>query len=88
MFRAVRRLPFFKILAIGRLALQARRHLQSLTPAERRRLAELARHGRHLSPADRDELRRLVSRLEPSVFARSAVRAFSPFGLPGRGRRR
>jgi hypothetical protein len=90
MLSLVRRLPFFRILAIGRLALVARRHLQSLTPAERRRLAELVRRGRSLSPAERDEVRTLVARLEPGVFARAAIDAFSPVGIPGRlwGRRR
>jgi hypothetical protein len=90
MLSLVKKLPFFKILAIGRLALQARRHLQSLTPAERRRLAELVRHGRHLSPPEREELRHLVARLEPGVLARAAIGAFSPVGIPGRrwGKRR
>jgi hypothetical protein len=88
MLRVVRRLPFFRILAIGRLALTARRHLQSLSPAERRRLAELVRHGRNLSPAERGELRTLVARLEPGAFARAAAAAFSPVGLPGRFGRR
>jgi hypothetical protein len=88
MFKVVRRLPFFRILAIGRLALVARRHLQSLSPIERRRMAELVRHGRSLTPAERDELRTLVSRLEPGVFARTAADAFSPGGLPGRRSRR
>jgi hypothetical protein len=88
MFKLVGRLPFFKILAIARLALTARRHLQSLTPAERHRLAQLVRHGRGLSPAERDELRALVARLEPGVFARAAVNAFSPVRIPGVMRRR
>jgi hypothetical protein len=88
MFRAVRRLPFFRILAIARLAMAARRHLQSLTPAERRRLGELVRRGRQLSPAERGELRTLVSRLEPGVLARAAADTFSPVGIPGRMRRR
>jgi hypothetical protein len=88
MLSLVRRLPFFRILAIARLAMTARHHLQSLTPDERRRLVQLARHGRGLSPAERSELRTLVSRLEPGVFARAAVNAFSPIGIPGRLRRR
>jgi len=88
MLGVVRRLPFFRILAIARLALTARRHLQSLSPIERRRLAELVRHGRHLSPAERVELRGLVAKLEPGAFARSAAAAFSPVGLPGRFARR
>ncbi len=86
MFRLVRRMPFFRLLAIGQLALVARRHLQNLAPAERRRLAELARRGRSATPAERDELRALVARLEPRVFAGAAARAFSPVRLPRRYR--
>jgi hypothetical protein len=88
MFKAVGRLPFFKILAIARLAMTARRHIRSLTPAERRRLAELVRHGRNLTPAERTELRTLVSKLEPGLFARAAADAFSPIRIPGLMRRR
>jgi hypothetical protein len=88
MFKAVRAIPFFKILAIARFAMTARRHLQSLSPDERRRLVSLARHGRSLTPAERDELRALVARLEPGVLARAAFGAFSPVGLPGRFMRR
>ena len=43
MFRMIRRLPFFKVVAIVQLALLARRHLGALTPDERRRMAALAR---------------------------------------------
>jgi hypothetical protein len=37
-FRLFRTLPWFRVLAISKLALTARRHLRNLTPAERRRL--------------------------------------------------
>jgi hypothetical protein len=91
MFRAARRLPFFRILAIAQLALTARRHLRALTPGERRRMAELARRGRSLTPEERDELRGLVGKLEPRAFAGAVADAFSPIPLSGRvigGRRR
>jgi len=91
MFRTVRRLPFFKILAIAQIALLARRHLIGLTGAERRRLAELMRHSHHLSAPERRELRDLVMKLEPRVFAVTAADHMSPFPLPKRvlgGRRR
>jgi hypothetical protein len=84
MFRLVRRLPFFRVLAVAQLALLARRHLQALTPAERSRMAELARHGRNLSPAERTELRTLAGKLQPRAFAAAAADAFSP--MPGTGR--
>jgi hypothetical protein len=84
MFRLARRLPFFRLLAIVQLALLARRHLQALSPAERRRMTELARRGRSLTPAEKSELRDLAGRLEPRAFAGAAADAFSPFPLPGR----
>jgi hypothetical protein len=90
MFRTVRRMPFFRVLAIAQLALLARRHLRGLTPAERRRMAELARHGRSLTPDERNELRDLAGRLQPGAFAGAVADAFSPVPLPRRftGRRR
>jgi hypothetical protein len=91
MFRTVRAIPFFKILAIAQVALLARRHIVALTPMERRRLAELVRHGHHLSADERHELRDLVMKLEPRAFAVYAADKMSPFPLPKRmlgGRRR
>jgi hypothetical protein len=89
MFRTIRRLPFFKLVAFVQLALLARRHLGALTPAERRRMAELARHPRKLTPAERRELRDLALKLEPRAFAGAAADHLSPFPLPrklrGRG---
>ena len=84
MFRAVRRVPIMRVIAVAQLALLARRHLQSLSPAERHRMAELARHGRSLTPAERSELRDLAGKLEPRAFAGAAADAFSPFPLPRR----
>jgi hypothetical protein len=91
MFGLARRLPFLKVLAIVQLALLARRHLQALSPAERRRMTELARRGRGLTPAERTELRELAGKLEPRAFAGAIADAFSPIPLSGRvirGRRR
>ena len=56
MFRTVRHLPLFKVIAIVQLALLARRHLGVLTPDERRRAARLVRNARKLTPAERHEL--------------------------------
>jgi hypothetical protein len=89
MFRTVRRLPLFKVIAVVQLALLARRHLSALTPAERHRMADLARHGYHLSPAERSELRGLASKLEPGAFVAAAANRLAPFPVPRRfGRRR
>jgi hypothetical protein len=84
MFGLARRLPFFKLLAIVQLALLARRHLQALSPAERRRMSELARRGRSLTPTERTELRELAGKLEPRAFAGAVADALSPFPLPKR----
>jgi hypothetical protein len=87
MFKAARALPFARIFAIAQFVLLARRHLRGLTPGERRRMLELVRRGPRVTPAERDELRRLVSKLEPRAFAFAATRTLSPFRMPG-GRRR
>lgn len=88
-FRLIRRMPMFRLLALAQVAMLARKHYQGLEPADRRRLGELVRRGRSLQPAERDELRALVAKLEPKAFAGAAVAAFSPFGMPRRfmGRR-
>jgi hypothetical protein len=91
MFRTVRRLPLFKLIAVVQLALLARRHFGALTPSERRRMGELARRGHRLSPSERHELRVLASKLEPGAFAAAAADHLSPFPMPRRvlgGRRR
>jgi hypothetical protein len=86
----LRRLPFFKILAFGQIALLAKRHLDRLQPAERKRLAELVRRGFKLDKKERKELTRLLGKLEPRAFAAGAADAFSPLPLPRRltGRRK
>lgn len=91
MFGVARRLPFFRVLAVVKLALLARRHLQDLTPSERHRMAELTRHGLHLEPAERRELRELAGKLHPRAFAGAIAEELSPIPLPRRltrGRRR
>jgi hypothetical protein len=93
MIRSLGRLPFFKILAVVQVALLARRHLGAMSAADRRRIAELARHGHKLSPAERHEFIELAAKLEPRAFAVAAADRFSPLPLPkrllsGRGSRR
>jgi hypothetical protein len=80
--RMMRRLPWLKVLAIAEVAMLARRHLQALPPADRQRLGELVRRGHRLQPSERDELRGLLTRLEPRAFAAGAADAFSPVPLP------
>ena len=82
MLRLLRRLPFFRVLAIAKTVLLARRHLQKLEPVDRRRLGELVRRGRRMSAAEREELRRLLAKLEPRAFAFATADAFSPGPIP------
>ena len=89
MFRMLKRMPFFRLLAIGRTTLLARRHFQRLEPKDRRRLAELVRRGHRMSAKERDDLLRVLGKLGPREFAFAAADAFSPIPLPKRlaGRR-
>jgi len=84
----LRRLPMFKLLAIGEIALLARNHVSLLEPYERRRLLELVRKGRggtrRLTGDEREELARLVAKAEPRRFAGLAVDRLSPIPLPRR----
>jgi hypothetical protein len=80
----IRRLPFFKLVALVQVALLARRHVQALTPMERRRMGELARHAHKLSPQERQELVNLALKLEPRAFAGAVADRMSPVPLPKR----
>ncbi len=86
----VRRLPVFRLLAIGEIALLARDHVSKLDPEERRRLLALVRKGkgrtRDLSVEERDELQRLVAKAEPRLFVGTAADKLSPVPLPRRFR--
>ena len=85
MFRLLKKMPLFRVLAIGRTALLARRHLRRLDPDDRHRLLELVRKGRGMRPGERDELRVILSKLGPREFAYATADAFSPVKLPRRG---
>jgi hypothetical protein len=84
----LRRLPVFKLLAVGEIVLLARSHLRRLTPDERRRFIALMREGRgrprNLSQSERDELGALVAKAEPRVLAGTALQKLSPVPLPRR----
>jgi hypothetical protein len=86
--RLGRGLPVVQIWILGRLALLAGRHVAKLDPQERRRLAMLVARGRgrpsKLSAPDAAELRRLVGKLEPRLFAGHAVTRLSPLPVPKR----
>jgi hypothetical protein len=78
----LRRMPFFKVLAIGQALLLARRHLRLLSPRDRRRLSQLVRRGPRMNRRERAELRRLIGKLEPRMLAAGTADAFSPVPLP------
>jgi hypothetical protein len=84
----LKRLPIFKLLALGEIAILAREHLVQLKPAERRRLVHLVQTSRgrkgNLSDAERRELAGLLGKLEPRVFAGTAADKLSPVPLPKR----
>ncbi len=82
MFGFVRRMPFFKLLAVGQTVLLAHRHYRHLDSADRRRLSALVRKGRGMSAGEREELRGLLGKLEPRAFAFAAADALSPLPLP------
>ena len=82
--RLAKQVPLLKVLTIAQLGLLARKHVQNLTPAERRRIFELVREGRRLSDADRTELRALTAKLDPLAFAGAAADHLSPFPLSRR----
>jgi hypothetical protein len=84
MFRALKAMPFLKLLAVAKTLQLARRHFRRLDAGERRRLAELLRRGRGMDDAERGELRRLLGKLEPRQFAFTTANAFSPVRLPRR----
>jgi hypothetical protein len=75
-------LPLVRILAIGRTVLLARRHYRRLDVSDRRRLAELVRHGPAMSRAERNELVNILVKLEPRAFAVATAHAFSPVKIP------
>ena len=85
MFRLLKKMPLFRLIAIAKTALLARRHLRRLDPDDRRRLLELVRKGRRMRPGERDELRTILAKLGPREFAYATADAFSPVKLPRRG---
>lgn len=84
MASALRRIPILKLVAAVELALVARRHVQRLTPKERRRLLKLIVRPQRLTRSDRRERKRLVGKLEARAFAGTAAEKLSPVPLPKR----
>ena len=84
----LRGVPILRLLALSEIALLARAHLTMLEPKERRRVLELFRTARgrmsNLSASERRELKALIAKAEPRVFAGAAVEKLSPVSVPGR----
>jgi hypothetical protein len=82
----LRRVPLARLVLLGELAMLAKIHFERLTPAERRRLVLLVKNAKgwpqNLSEREQRELKKLVAKVEPKVFANEAVERFSP--LAGR----
>ena len=86
--RMARGLPVVELLMLARVALLAGSHIARLDTSERRRLIALVRASRgrprRLGSDDEAELRGLVAKLEPRLFAGSAVDKLSPLPIPKR----
>lgn len=84
----LRRIPVLKLIALAELIVIARAHIAKLDPAEWRRLLELVRTARgrpsNLSARQRRELRTLIEKVEPRVFAGEAIDKLSPVPIPDR----
>jgi hypothetical protein len=81
---------WLRVLAIAQVALLARRHLKLLEPDERGRLAKIVakskgRPRQNLSANEREEMLRLVRKLEPGQFGRSAFSQVRSGGLRRKG---
>jgi len=84
----LRKIPIMRLLALGEIVVLARAHVTKLDPNEWRRLLELIRIGRgrpsNLSAHQRRELRSLIDKAEPRLFAGAAAETLSPVSLPDR----
>jgi hypothetical protein len=80
----LKRLPLARLVLLAEVAVLAKAHYELLTPNERRRLVVLIRDARgmprNLSERERRELRKLVAKVEPKLFATEAAQRFSPLG--------
>ena len=71
-----------RAIAIGQIALVAKRHLEHLTPAERTELRGLIAKSKgrpgNLTQTERSRIMALVKKLEPAAFARNAASTAVP----------
>ena len=71
-----------RLIAVGEIALTAKRHLDNLDPGEGSELRGLIAKSKgrpgNLTTAERTRLKDLVLKLEPSAFARNAAKTAVP----------
>jgi hypothetical protein len=81
-------IPIVGVLLAVEVAAMAWTHLAKLSAAQRRRLLTLIGQSRGrpglLPPGEREELKALLSTLEPRLFLGSAARRLSPVPMPKR----
>jgi hypothetical protein len=82
MLKLLRGLTLFRLLAIAKMVLIARRHYRKLETRDRRRLAALVRRGMAINAAEREELLQILAKLEPRAFALAVTGAFAPGKMP------
>jgi hypothetical protein len=84
----LKRLPIFKLIALGEIAILAKDHLYRLEPQERKRLVALVQTSRgrtgNLSETERRELAELLGKMDTRAFAGNAADRLSPVPLPKR----
>ena len=79
---ATRFTPWARVIALGEIALTAKRHLDRLEPGEgtelRGLLVKSRARPRNLTKGERSRLLELVKKLEPAAFARNAASTAIP----------
>ncbi|MGC9220791.1 MAG: hypothetical protein ACP5H2_05485 [Solirubrobacteraceae bacterium] len=79
----LRKVPLARLVLLAELGMLAKQHFERLSPAERRRLVLLLRDAKgwpsNLNARQRREFESLVAKLDPKLFARTALERFSPF---------
>ncbi len=84
----VKRIPILKFLVLADIVRLAHNHANKLTPNERKRVLELVKEARglttNLNENEREELKALVLKAEPRLFAGESANLLSPIPIPRR----
>lgn len=87
----LKRLPLLRLLAIADVVRLAKNHANKLTADDRKRMLALAKkasptkdhlRGNKLTQAEQDELKALVLKAEPRIFAGETANMLSPIPIP------